>query len=203
MEDLRIGNVSSEAVEKATGKGWTQWFDFLNKKGAGNVSHKEIVALLAKTIDNTWWCQKISSAYENFKGARVTGQVATGGYQMGMRRTISLSLKEAWKMMTSEEGLAVWLGEFSEMNFKPRGEYLTKSGVRGRINVLEEQSHVRLTWQPKHWKSPSVLQVRVIPKKNHVTISFHHESLPDVADREKMKQHWEKVLDKLETMATE
>src|SRR5262249_14733938 len=155
MKDLVIGNVSSKAVKKATGQGWTQWFDYLNKKKAGTLSHKEIVLLLSKTLDSPWWCQKITSGYENFKGARVVGQLATGGYQMGIRKTLPLAPREAWKLLTSEEGLAAWLGEISEMNFKPRGEYLTKSGVRGKINVLKDPSHIRLTWMPKHWKSPS------------------------------------------------
>jgi hypothetical protein len=41
--------VSDEAVKKATGKAWRQWFSLLDRVGASAMSHREIARWLSTT----------------------------------------------------------------------------------------------------------------------------------------------------------
>jgi len=40
--NLRLAGVGSEAVERATGKGWDEWLRVLDRAGAKTMTHKEI-----------------------------------------------------------------------------------------------------------------------------------------------------------------
>ena len=57
-----INNISTRAVKEATGKSWDEWIDFLDKVGARNLTHKEIVHLLDANhyVESAWWLQSVT-----------------------------------------------------------------------------------------------------------------------------------------------
>ncbi|KQL33655.1 SRPBCC domain-containing protein [Psychrobacillus sp. FJAT-21963] len=128
---------------------------------------------------------------------RIVGQTKTAGFQVGVRRTFPISQEKAWELITSEEGLKLWLGESTNVFLKPSQKFVTKT-VTGQIRVVKTQQQLRLTWQKVEWLKPSIVQIRFIPRdSNKTTISFHQENLNDSITREKMKVYWEKVLDEV------
>jgi uncharacterized protein YndB with AHSA1/START domain len=194
-----LANVSGEALLRATGKNWDGWVHFLDQKNAASLSHKEIIQLLCNRIDSAWWCQKVCAGYKTLKGQRVTGQTAGNGFQVGVRRVLPLSRAAAWELVNSAEGLEAWLGEIN--GALGAGEYTTQKGASGEVTIYKPLSHIRLSWQPAGWKNTTIVQLRLIPNGQKTTLSFHQEGLPSVAAREKMKQHWTRVLDALHTLA--
>lgn len=191
-----LARVSSEALLEATGKTWDDWIGYLDKNRADSLSHKELVALLAQTVDKQWWCQKIAKGYEQYMLGAVTGQTA-GGFQVGVRKTFPVTLEKAWDFVTSGKAMEIWLGKTEDLPLKTSKEYITGDEIRGEIKVMKALSHIRLTWQPKEWKTPSTLQIRVIANGAKTTISFHQERLPSEKERKKMKEKWSGVLDKM------
>ncbi|AZS16588.1 SRPBCC domain-containing protein [Paenibacillus lutimineralis] len=126
------------------------------------------------------------------------GKTKSVGYQVGVRRTLPLTLEEAWEMIVSPRGINVWLGETSSYDFSVGANYYTREGISGEIRVLNERQNVRLTWKKEQWERASTLQIRTIEQLNgKCTISFHQENLPSTKDREEMKVRWEEVLEKL------
>ena len=126
---------------------------------------------------------------------KIIGQTKTVGFQVGVRRTFPISQEKAWELVTSDEGLKLWLGESTRIILQPGHKYITKTGT-GEIRVVKPLQQLRLTWQKEGWQKPSSVQVRIISKEiNKATISFHQENLPDKNIREEMKEYWEKVLE--------
>ncbi|MCL1695055.1 SRPBCC domain-containing protein [Lysinibacillus sp. BPa_S21] len=128
---------------------------------------------------------------------KIIGQTKTVGFQVGVRRIFPISQEEAWKLVTSQDGLNFWLGESTNIILEPGQKYITKFGT-GEIRVVKPLQQLRLTWQKIGCEKASTVQVRFIPSSNNkTTISFHQEKLSDENVREEMKKYWKKVLDEL------
>ncbi|GLC88595.1 SRPBCC family protein [Lysinibacillus piscis] len=126
---------------------------------------------------------------------RVVGQTKSVGFQIGVRRTFPISQEKAWQLITSEEGLHLWLGEGANVILQAGQHYMTKTG-EGEIRIVKPLQQLRLTWQTEGWEKPSTIQIRIISQaSDKTTISFHQEKLPNQEAREVMKRHWETVLE--------
>lgn len=196
----KINNVSSEAVENATGKSWDEWLKIIDKTGGEKKDHKEIVAFLNKNYQvSSWWQQMITVGYEHARGKRVVGETADSGFQLGVQRSVAIPKDEVWEILTSSQGVKKWLGETS-VSIKKGEVYETKDGTMGEIRVVRPTDRIRLTWKPSDWEKSSTLQISLIcPRntKNKTTVNFHHEKLPGKKYREELKVHWKQVLSSL------
>lgn len=194
--------VSDEAVRTATGRTWDEWVALLDERGAAEFSHKQIVAMLADGwIESAWWRQSVATGYEKRKGKRVLGETADTGFQVGVRRTLPLSVDDAWRLLTSPEGVRAWLGDARGFALEKGATYTTPAGASGEMRVAKPGSHLRVTWRPPGWARASTIQVRVIPSGVKTTLSFHEEHLPGAAEREERRRHFEAVLDELQQRA--
>ena len=119
------------------------------------------------------------------------------GYQIGARKTFAVSSQRAWATLTSKAGLKLWLGDVDGFQFVPGHTYQTKDGAVGEIRVVQAGDHLRMTWQPKRWKQPSTIQVRVMSNGDKSIISFHQDNLAGPAERKQMYLRWQKVLQAL------
>ena len=129
------------------------------------------------------------------------GKTKSAGYQIGVRRTFSVNVEEAWNMLLSPQGIGIWLGELPSFHLAVGVHYTTKWGITGEIRVVNELENIRLTWKKQEWDKASTLQIRTIRQKNDkCTISFHQENLQNSGDREEMKTRWEEVLDRLKSV---
>jgi uncharacterized protein YndB with AHSA1/START domain len=191
-----------EAVREATGRTMDEWEALLDSRGAADFSHKEIVALLADgLVESGWWRQSVAVAYEKRKGKRDLGQTADGAFQIGVRRTLPIAIDDAWRLVTSAEGVRAWLGDAPGLAWEKGETYAIPDGAAGEVRVFEPGSHLRMTWQPPGWAKPSTIQVRVLPAGERTTISFHQERLPGAAEREERRRHFEAALDALQRRA--
>jgi uncharacterized protein YndB with AHSA1/START domain len=131
----------------------------------------------------------------------IIGKTKDTGFQIGVRKTFPISLEQAWKLITSPEGVKLWLGEVEYFRLVKGQSYQTTDGARGEVRVVNPRENIRLTWQPPEWAQASTIQVRVISGGREKTvISFHQEKIPDADEREKMRQRWEKVLGELRAL---
>jgi len=93
---------SDEAVQRATGKVWKEWFAILDKAGAKKMQHRDIVLFLfnkylgkgkgniGATSPNGWWSQMVTVEYERERGMRKVNQNETG-FLVGMHKTLNMS----------------------------------------------------------------------------------------------------------------
>ena len=121
------------------------------------------------------------------------------GFQIGVRRTLPIQLEAAWQLITSPDGIGIWLGAPGDISLIKGDRYKLEDGSRGEMRVFKALSHLRITWQPHGWPRASTIQVRVIPKDTRTVIAFHQENLPGAAEREGRRAHFESALDKFES----
>ncbi len=81
----KIGN---EALREKTGKTWSEWFAVLDKAGAKNRTHQEIVALLGEHGVGQWYGQMVTVGYEQERGLRVPHQ-KPDGFEISVSKTVN------------------------------------------------------------------------------------------------------------------
>lgn len=202
-----INNISSPAVEKATGRTWDRWIAFIDERGGDDLDHKGIVALVKAEggVEKGWWQQTVTVGYEHAKGRRVVGQTGDAGYQIGVQRVIPLEQGALWDLLASEAGLGVWLGPGTgALTLAPGEQYATRDGFSGEVRTVKAGHKLRLTWQPADRDRPTTLQLSLSCPRNteeKTTLRFHHEKLDGTDERDRMRAHWKGVLDALVRLA--
>src|SRR5437870_4694581 len=109
---MERGRTSDEAVKKATGKAWPEWFKILDKAGARAMSHRDIAQWvydhhLGKKRGGTtnvatsggWWSQMVTVEYERERGMRKMNENATG-FLVAVHKTLEMplpKLEKAWE----------------------------------------------------------------------------------------------------------
>lgn len=130
----------------------------------------------------------------------LVGKTKDQGWEVGVRRTFSITADQAWVLVMTQPGMAIWFGRDPDLKFEKGASFQTSDGASGKIVGFKEGSLLRLRWQPQDEGIASTLQLRIIPAGNKATISIHHERLADGAQRIVMKQHWDAVLDQLQAL---
>ena len=128
------------------------------------------------------------------------GQTKNAGYQIGARRTLAIHPDDAWRLLTSPEGLSIWLHPQANLELIPGAYYKLPDGCAGEVRVFKPGSHLRITWHPAGWERASTLQVRVIASGAKTVIAFHQEHLPDPGQREERRRFFTEALDKIEAV---
>ncbi len=105
-----------------------------------------------------------------------TGQTADGWWEIGVRRTVPLDQKAAWKKLRT---------------------LLDEDAAVRSVRSETPGSVVRATYQPADWDDPSTLQLRVLPAATGSTLSVHHEHLRDAETREAMRKQWTDILEQM------
>lgn len=197
---LVTDRVTDSAVKEATGRDWKGWMRALDAAGAGQLSHKQLVAHLSREVKSTWWQQSIAVAYEQARGKRVVGETAATGFQVGVVRTLPMSAHELWEWVETQAER--WLGAGTTLTLKAGTGYEVPKrrgapGVRGEVRVVKPGQRIRMTWQPDGWRKPATLQLTLMPKARGASFHVHMENLPDAKAREAMREHWSRVLEGL------
>jgi hypothetical protein len=88
--------IGDDAVKKATGKEWSEWFRILDRVKANTKSHREIVDILYKKHGiGPWWSQMVTVTYEQQRGMRALHEKADG-FAASVSRTISAPIDELY-----------------------------------------------------------------------------------------------------------
>ena len=131
---------------------------------------------------------------------RPVGLTKDVGYEIGARKTMPISLEDAWQRVTSPQGLALWLGAGADLTFAKGETCRLADGTQVTVRVFKPLSHLRFGWQPPGWERPSVIQVHVIPSGQKTVIAFHQEHLPGPRERETRRAHFKAALSALERL---
>ena len=128
----------------------------------------------------------------------LTGKTRDAGWQIGVSRTLPVSLDVAWEYLTSTAGIGVWLGSGVHTPLAVGQSYQTDDGTTGEFRSVRDHDRVRLTWQPAGRPEPATVQIALTPSATGCTFSFHTERLNDAQERAAMRDHWRAVADTIE-----
>lgn len=172
------GAVSDEAVRKATGKDWKQWFTLLDKQGAQKLAHRDIAALIhSKYVDSQWWSQMVTVCYERARGLRELHQSADG-FVANVSKTFNGSLDQLYQAWHDATQRADWLAA--------QGIEITKSNVNKSMRMLwnDGVSRVVVNFYPKG--------------KGKTQVTIDHSRLESAAQVAKTKSSWKESLEQLQ-----
>lgn len=169
--------MSDEAVEAKTGKKWDQWFAILDKAGAKEMSHKDIVKFLNSKHDvGPWWQQMVTVTYEQARGLRQKHE-NSAGYEISVSRTVKVPLANLYKAVANETSRRTWLSDDGLV-----------------VRKATANKSLRVTWKD----GKTSLEINFYPKgdgKSQVVVQ--HSKLPDAKAAAKMKTFWGQALDRL------
>lgn len=201
MDEAPDYGASQEAVQKATGKSWQQWFDILDKEVGRDMPHRDIVKWLASEYDDilsSWWAQTVTVGYEYFIDRRIIGQTADTGWQLGIQRTIEVGLPQLWDYLLSPQGLEKWLGKVEDFKLKKGEKFKLMDGGVGEVRSVKEHERIRLTFTPSDRDAPVTMQLYLAnPSSNRdkTSLLFHFEKLASQQERQEFKQKYEKIFE--------
>lgn len=175
-------STSDEALQKATGKGWQEWFTLLDKAGAKEMSHKDIARWLydQKLVESGWWCQSITVGYEQHIGRRDVGQQNDGSFQTAASKTLAGSLDSV---------LELWLKKVEGVKAFNRVP-LTDTP---KVNKTEK-------WRYWHGKLADNSRVAVIIGKkgdDKIQLAITHEKIQDKTAAAEWQTYWKAFIGEL------
>ncbi|HXE74392.1 MAG TPA: SRPBCC domain-containing protein [Candidatus Xenobia bacterium] len=179
--NAKYGGISDAALRKATGKGWEDWFEFLDAAKAHKLGHKDIVDVLYKKHKNVdgWWLQMITVGYEQARGLRVRHQ-KPGGFEISSSKTVNVPVARLFMAFHDSALRRRWL---KDSNFTIRKATPPKSL---RITWVDGATHLDVNFYPKG------------DTKSYV--SLQHGKLADSRAAEKQKVYWGQQLERLKQM---
>jgi len=111
------------------------------------------------------------------------GLTKDAGWEIGVSRTLPCTPEEAWQLLMSDEGRAVWLNP--------------DDGTEGETRSCRPLDRFRLIWTPKGRDHDTTLQVVVRPNQSGTSVRFHQERMASAEERERQREHWAAVIDRL------
>lgn len=169
--------ISDSAVQAKTGRVWAEWYALLDSEGAASLTHREIAAALRGRHGlSGWWSQMVTVAYEQARGRREPHQTSRG-YQVGVSKTVPLSVDALFSAWEDAESRGTWLG-----------------GAPITIRRATRPKSMRITW------SDGLTNVDVSfwdkgPAKS--TVQVQHSKLANRKDVEAKRTFWRAALGRL------
>jgi hypothetical protein len=173
-------SMSDAAVQRATGKNWSQWFAILDKAGARKMAHPEIARMLgSKYKCPSWWRQMVTVEYERARGLREKYQTPSG-YHAGRSITLGVPIEQVFDAWQDSSARRRWL---PDPNFTVRKANVNKSM---RITWVDGKTNIEAMFYSKG------------PKKSLLTVDV--TKLSDAKAVAQWKSYWGDALAKLKSI---
>lgn len=171
--------ITDAAVRKGTGHGWGEWYDFLDAQGAREMTHPQIVAVVARRESSEWWQQMITVAYEQARGLREKHQ-KDDGFAANAGKTIQAGVMRLFAAWTNDDIRPAWL-DATGWNLRKVTPYKSL-----RITWTDGRTHVDVYFWPRT-ESKTLVQIQ-------------HSKLGSPEEVHRMKAFWSAALERLREM---
>lgn len=169
---------SDDAVQRGSGKIWTDWFAILDSWGATQRTHTEIARYLQEEHGvSGWWAQSVAVGYERGRGMRKMHQRRDGSYSVSVSKTFQVGTLPLFEHFTDSRKRARWL---ESGTLRIRTSQPNKSA---RFDFRDDGSRVHVYLTSKN------------PEKT--TLTVQHERLEDQDAVEKTRSFWRERLIRL------
>lgn len=171
--------ITDTAVRKATGKGWGDWYAVLDAAGAREMTHQQIMAVIARDPVADWWQQVITVTYEKARSIR-SKHHKDDGFSANASKAINAGVTRLFDAWADDAQRALWL--------ETPGWHVRKS---------TPYKQLRATWVDGRTQ----IEVHFWPRSEHRTlIQVEHSKLSSLADVQRLKAFWAAALEHLRAM---
>ncbi len=163
---VSVPEMSDDAVRKATGKGWNEWCDVLDRFPGRNDGHKAIADHLRDDLGvDAWWSQSVTGGYERITGLRLPGEMPDGTFTANKSLTLDGDADVLRAMLLDDDQRGdLFPGLATELRSKPTakavriaiGDSLATIGLHhrgsGRAKVTVQHSKLATVDDVDEWK---------------------------------------------------
>jgi hypothetical protein len=169
--------MSDEAVERATGKRWEEWFAILDSWNGTTRTHAEMARYLADEQSvSGWWAQMITVGYERARGMRARHQ-HLDDYSVSVSRTFNVPVERLY-------------GAFADAS--ERNQWLEPGLVK------ERPATALKVWRCEVVEGGSRVEVRFTVKgPDKTSIAIEHAKLSEESSVAHWRAFWKERLDQL------
>ena len=172
---------NEEAVLENTDRSWDEWFKLLDKWGANDKKHPEIVRWLLEEHEiDGWWAQSVTTAYEQERGMRAPGQRADGTYSVSASKTVDVSVKKLFDAFKNKDVREKWLGDY-KINIRT-----TRPGTSLTGTWEEGSTRLTISFQEKG------------ARKSQVALA--HEKITEASQADELKAFWREQMNLLKKL---
>jgi hypothetical protein len=101
--------VSDEAVRKATGRGWDEWFAVLDDAGAVGWKHPDIARWVVSEYGiSGWWAQSVTVGFERARGLRAEHE-RPSGFSLSATKTVHVPVERLYEAFADAKRRNGWL----------------------------------------------------------------------------------------------
>ena len=177
-----LAGMSDAKIKEKTGCTWERWVYALDRKGAADMSHRDIAKIVSEKFKiDGWWAQSVTVGYERIKGLRARGQRRNGSYEMSKSRTFNVPVSRLFDAWADAPTRARWL-----------------KGVRVKIRTASRPKSLRLDWP-----DGGIIAVGFTAKdREKSVVALAHTKLPDRATSDRLRGEWSERLDALAALLT-
>ena len=178
-----VAGMSDEKLKAKTGCTWERWVYALDRRGAEQMSHRDIAALVSETYKVDGWCsQTVTVGYERIKGLRARGQRRDGTYEASKSRTFNVPVTALFDAWADASVRRRWL-----------------NGASVKVRTATAPKSMRLDWTDR-----SIIAVGFAAKgRSKSSVAVQHTKLPDRTTADRLKQYWSDRLDALGEVLSE
>lgn len=127
----------------------------------------------------------------------MVGETKDAGWQIGVSRTLPYPPERVWRLLTEDP--SVWLGPGARLGTERGAAFATDDGGAGETRGYREMDRVRVTWRPAGGERETTVQFTVRASADGGTaVRFHQERLAGPEERERRREYWRGVLDRVE-----
>ena len=163
---------SDEKIRGRTGRGWEEWFEWLDAWGAAERTHREIARRVAEELGVhplAWNAQSVAGSYERARGMRAVGE-HDDGFAITASKTVAVPVETLYDAFVDASRRARWL---------PDGELHERTATRprsARFDWSDGATRVNVTFAAKG--------------DGKSTAALEHRRLADADQAERMKAFW-------------
>ena len=161
-----------EAVRSATGRGWDEWCDEIDRWPGRDGGHAAIAGHVAEQGVDGWWAQTVALGYERITGRRLPHQQPDGTFTANKTRTARVDAALLRALLLDDGGRA---------DLFP--------GLDTRLRSRAGSKAIRVGLDPG-----TALIALDAMEDGRTRISVSHEGLPSAGDVETWKGFWSEWL---------
>jgi len=175
--------ITDKLVVEKTGKTMEEWFKVLDKKGAKEMKHTEIFAMIRsiKTLEplGEWNHNLLTTTYEWNRGLKERGEKANG-FEISVSKTVTVPIEVLYNYWIDDQLRNKWL----------KGENIT-------IRKATLNKSARVTWSD----GETSLSIDFYPKgDNKSQVVVQHLKIKDGDKATELKMYWNKMLEALKVL---
>jgi len=169
--------VGDAAVREATGRGWDEWRELIDRWPGHADGHAAVATYLTEELGiEGWWAQSVTVGWERITGRRLPQQRPDGSFSASRSRMLRVDAERLRELLLDEAGRAVLFpGLAPELRSRP-----TSKNVR--LGLGSGSAEISLT-----------------PRDDgRVTVTIQHERLGALGDVAAWKAYWGAWLDAID-----